>query len=112
MPSIQADAFQRHQLLLTLAINASEALGNNNGTTMIATGALRLDKAAYAALSDDSEMPEGPYVRLELADTGFGMDDQALQNIFDPFFTTKATGRGLGLAVLHGIVRGDKGPSE
>jgi two-component system, cell cycle sensor histidine kinase and response regulator CckA len=92
-----------------LGVNASEALGEDNGTIVIATDALYLDKATCAVFSGDPEIPEGPYVRLEVADTGCGMAPQTLQNIFDPFFTTKFTGRGLGLAAVHGIVRGHRG---
>ena len=57
----------------------------------------------------DERLPEGSYVHLDVADNGCGMDGETARRIFDPFFSTKFTGRGLGLPVVLGIVRGHRG---
>ncbi|MEI8372994.1 MAG: response regulator [Planctomycetota bacterium] len=109
LPVIQADATQIHQVVLNLAINASEALGANSGEIEISTDTLQYGAADYTVDRGGIDLQEGLYVRLRIADTGCGMDKQTQARIFDPFFTTKFTGRGLGLATVHGIVRGHKG---
>ncbi len=94
---------------MNLIINASEALGEEGGAISISTDAIQCKAEDLAGSGFGQDLPEGPYVRLEVADTGYGMDQQTLVKIFDPFFTTKFTGRGLGLAAVQGIVRGHKG---
>ena len=108
LPMIEADASQIHQIILNLVINASEALGEDSGVITISTDTIHCNGTDYAVLGGD-DLREGHYVRLEVSDTGCGMDEQTLAKIFDPFFTTKFTGRGLGLAAVHGILRGHKG---
>jgi len=108
LPMIEADASQIHQIILNLVINASEALGEESGVIGISTDTIQCSGTDCAALGGD-DLREGLYVRLEVSDTGCGMGEETLAKIFDPFFTTKFTGRGLGLAAVHGILRGHKG---
>jgi two-component system, cell cycle sensor histidine kinase and response regulator CckA len=109
LPSVPADPSQIHQVILNLVINASEALAEQNGEIVISTEEIHLSDADCAAIPGGSGLRMGPYVLLQVADTGCGMDNETLARIFDPFFTTKFTGRGLGLAAVHGIVRGHQG---
>ena len=104
---INADASQIGQIIMNLVINARDAMGEY-GVITIKTGNLVLrEKSIIGGL----EINSGSYVQLSVADTGCGMDDEIIKRIFEPFFTTKepAKGTGLGLAVVHGIVRNHDG---
>jgi len=105
---LHVDATQLRQVLMNLVINASEAFGDRSGTIRIATSIQDLDAAAIAD-SSRPDAPPGRYAALEVTDDGNGMPAGVLARIFDPFFTTKGTGRGLGLAAVHGIVHGHRG---
>jgi PAS domain S-box-containing protein len=109
LPAIRGDAGQIGQILMNFVSNASEALGEQGGAISISTDAIQCSAGELAAMGCEAETPACWYVRLEVADTGCGMEPQTLSKIFDPFFTTKFTGRGLGLAAVHGIVRSHKG---
>ncbi|MCX7013355.1 MAG: response regulator [Candidatus Sumerlaeota bacterium] len=109
LPSIRGDSTQLRHLVLNLVSNATEAIGDRPGTVAIATGMEFVDHAHPGELYLADTLAEGPYVYLEISDTGCGMDAQTKARIFDPFFTTKFTGRGLGLAGVLGIVRAHKG---
>lgn len=109
LPAVEADAAQMRQVIMNLVINASEAIGDEQGVIGISTGIMQCDRAWFADASADADLPEGQYVFLEVSDTGCGMDAETKVKIFDPFFTTKFTGRGLGLSAVLGIVRGHKG---
>ena len=84
---IQANRGQLSQLVMNLITNAGEAIGDQSGDVTVRTQA------------------DGEAVRLEISDTGSGMDEQTRERIFDPFFSTKGPGRGLGLAAVQGIVK-------
>ncbi len=104
LPLITGDATQLQQVIVNIILNASEALGDQNGTITLTTGAAWFDSSALAETHTNVRLPEGQYVYIEVRDSGAGMDDETLLRIFDPFFTTKFTGRGLGLAAVSGIV--------
>jgi PAS domain S-box-containing protein len=109
LPSIVADATQIRQIVMNLAINASEAIGENNGVISISTGCMDCDQHYLRETWFDQNLEEGMYVYLEVSDTGCGMSRETMEKIFDPFFTTKFSGRGLGMAAILGIVRGHRG---
>ncbi|HTP35484.1 MAG TPA: ATP-binding protein [Candidatus Acidoferrales bacterium] len=109
VPRIEGDSGQLRQVILNLATNASDALGDQPGEVRIATGLIWLEGGELPSLKTGRVMPAGLYVWLEVADTGAGMDRATLDRIFDPFFSTKFTGRGLGLAAVMGIVRAHRG---
>ncbi len=100
-PIVEADRSQIQQVIMNLAINASEAIGNAPGEISVSACVAAVDKEAAAAHGG----APGDYACLEVRDTGCGMDEATKARIFDPFFTTKFMGRGLGLAAVAGIAR-------
>jgi PAS domain S-box-containing protein len=109
LPAVFADSAQLSQVVMNLLTNASEAIGDQSGVITVSTGSITADAAYLADICLDTPLPEGPYVYLEVSDTGCGLDAATRDRIFDPFFSTKFTGRGLGLSAVLGIVRGHNG---
>jgi signal transduction histidine kinase/CheY-like chemotaxis protein len=109
MPAIQGDPTQLRQVVINLITNASEAIGDHEGLISISTGSLEFGEQDFEGTLAADGVMEGRYAFLEVLDTGCGMDEETQTKIFDPFFTTKFTGRGLGLASVLGIVRGQGG---
>jgi len=97
---VLADPTQVHQVVLNLLTNAHHAVEENGGC-------ISVELAVAPAAPDDGLADPGGYARLAVADTGVGMSPAVQERIFEPYFTTKAQGRGsgLGLAVVHGIVK-------
>jgi len=104
LPPVEGDVVQLRQVVMNLVINASEAIGPEPGLITVTTRLVG-DAAGESTGA-------GTNVCLEITDTGSGMSAETKARIFEPFFTTKFTGRGLGLAAVHGIVRGHHGVME
>ncbi len=103
--SIRAEPTQIRQVIMNLITNASEAIGEGAGRVTICTKSTELDATNLSAMRVGAGLTPGSYASVEVTDTGPGMSSEVLQRIFEPFYTTKFTGRGLGLATVHGIVR-------
>ena len=112
--AIEADSGQIQQVIMNLAINGAEAIGEERtGSVSIGTAAVELDHFYLKEHNFIGDAPrEGAYVCIDVQDTGSGIEPARLTKIFDPFYTTKFTGRGLGLAAVLGIVRSAHGGIE
>ncbi|HET8901478.1 MAG TPA: response regulator [Holophagaceae bacterium] len=109
LPPVVADAGQIQQVVMNLVTNAAEAIGDRDGTIRISTGLQRIDATYIRSTFHGQTLEPGDFVTLEVSDDGAGMTPDVRARIFDPFFTTKASGRGLGLSAMLGILRGHRG---
>lgn len=105
---VLADATQMQQVLMNLCTNAWQSMEGGSGDITVALREVRLDASQALQLGG---IASGTYACLSVADNGPGMDIETQRRIFEPFFTTKApgAGTGLGLAVVHGIVKAHRG---
>ena len=101
---VDADATQIHQVIMNLCVNANHAMEGTGGVLTI-----RLVDRTLAApdVEKSLDLKPGPYIELTVADTGKGIPENIKDRVFDPYFTTKPQerGTGLGLAVVHSIVK-------
>jgi signal transduction histidine kinase/ActR/RegA family two-component response regulator len=105
---VLADPTQIHQVVMNLCVNAQHAMEGRQGLLVV-----RLDECVMdeATCERNADLHPGLYVRLTVRDNGCGIPPEILRRIFEPFFTTREVGQGtgLGLAVVHGIVRDHEG---
>ncbi len=106
--NMKADPGQIEQVIMNLSINARDAMPEGGDLT-IATDAFNYTSEKFEQQWE--EMPFGSYIRLNISDTGIGMDKDVKSQIFEPFFTTKEKGKGtgLGLSTVYGIIKQSKG---
>jgi len=109
LPRIYGDAAQIHQVLVNLVTNAAEAMEGKAGRVRVRTYPFTVTPEYFDQVFFKENAKPGEYVCLEVSDTGCGIPADQIPRIFDPFYTTKFSGRGLGLPVVLGIVRGHRG---
>lgn len=107
-PMVMSSPSQIHQILMNLCTNSMHAMEKKGGTLSVFLDTISLDQKSASLYSD---LSPGPFLKLMVSDTGHGIPDKIINRIFDPFFSTKPRGEGtgLGLAVVHGIVKKSKG---
>ena len=108
-PLILGDPTQLLQVVMNLCTNGCQAMGEGGGTLQIDLAEVKVEKGGVC--KECPQLANGRYVVLEIRDNGCGMNEEMVEKIFDPFFTTKkkSEGTGLGLSVVHGVVRRHKG---
>jgi PAS domain S-box-containing protein len=104
LPSVLAEPTQIYQVVMNLCTNAAQAIPGGEGRVRVQLDGWRRPAAEPGF---NMELPAGEYVRLIVRDTGCGMNEATRKRMFEPFFTTKGPGEGtgLGLSVVHGIVK-------
>jgi CheY-like chemotaxis protein/two-component sensor histidine kinase len=105
---VWADPTQMQQIVMNLCTNASHAMQETGGVLEVDLKTVALGTEAAKAYPN---IGPGRYVMLTVSDTGVGIEPELMEKIFDPFFTTKPVneGTGMGLSVVHGIVRSHEG---
>ena len=106
---VEADATQIRQVIMNLIINASDALGGRAGLITLTAGCMQADREYLRSTYVDDHIKAGPYVFVDICDTGCGMTSATAARIFEPFYSTKGPSHGLGLAAVLGILRSHSG---
>jgi PAS domain S-box-containing protein len=105
---ILGDPTQIHQIIMNLCTNAYDAMREKGGVLKVQLNSVEINEEQSVA---NINITPGKYLKLTVSDTGMGINDEIIKRIFDPFFTTKeaGAGTGLGLSVVHGIVKNHYG---
>ena len=111
VPLVRADRTQVNQVIMNLLMNASEAMAETaGGDITVTTGQCVLaEEGEGTDFHPSDEFAPGEHVFIRVRDQGMGIDAEDYSRLFEPFYTTKFTGRGLGMAVVYGIVRAHGG---
>lgn len=109
VPEINGDSAQIQQIVMNLIINASEAIGEKNGSIKIVLRKIQIAEDPPEIDLFGNVIIPGSYAYLEVTDNGCGMSTDTQKRIFEPFFTTKYTGRGLGMSAVLGIIKSHDG---
>ena len=101
---VMADATQIHQIVMNLCTNARQAMLDAGGILRVRLSEVQLDEDQ---IGPEADLKPGKFIKLTVADTGYGVPPEFQNKIFDPFFTTKKIGEGtgMGLSVIHGIIK-------
>ncbi len=104
LPPLFADATNLDQIILNLTLNARDAMPHD-GSIVIESALENVPRASIPATADSAA--PGAHLRITIADTGVGMDEETARHVFEPFFTTKEVGQGtgMGLATVQGIAQ-------
>ncbi|HIQ36417.1 MAG TPA: response regulator, partial [Desulfocapsa sulfexigens] len=102
--NVMADPTQIHQIIMNICTNAYHAMESSGGVLAVTLSQTNLDEMTAHTKGD---LISGEYIMLQISDTGCGMNAADKERIFEPFFTTKTEekGTGMGLSVVHGIVK-------
>jgi PAS domain S-box-containing protein len=105
---VLGDSTQIHQVIMNLCTNAYHAMENTGGELNVTLTDVEIESGDIKSFPD---LEQGKYIKLTVSDTGHGIDPVILKRIFEPYFTTKEKdkGSGMGLSVVHGIVKSHNG---
>ena len=105
---VNTDPTEIHQIIMNFCTNSLHAMEGKGGVLSVSLRPIEIDEISAMFIKD---IVPGPYLKLTVSDTGCGIDKDSMERIFDPYFTTKKKdeGTGLGLSVVHGIVKAHKG---
>ncbi len=112
VPPIHASPIHIRQVVMNLIINASEAIGEDEGRILVSTRRVRNAPLARPNAPPADRLPHADYAELAVKDTGRGMDEETQRQVFEPFFTSKREAGGLGLATVADLVSKSGGAIE